>query len=210
MATVERSQRQREAIIAAAAAVFAERGYRGAGTDQIAALASVSKQTLYKHFPGKDRLFSEVVLATTNELDALFGSVTALPDTVEELARELRVIARRFVATLIRPEVIQIRRLVIAEADRFPELGRTFYERGPERVAASLVPWFLRLARRGLLVFDDPDLAVRHFAWLVLSVPWNQALFCGSGATFAPDELDRFADSGVRAFLTGHAPRHDA
>ena len=54
---------------------------------------------------------------------------------------------------------MQLRRLVIAEAGRFPELGRTFYEQGPGRTIAALAATFERLAARGLLQLDDPLLA---------------------------------------------------
>src|SRR6476661_2926765 len=48
-----RSERSRQAIIKAATEVFLQHGYLGATTDDVAARASVSKQTLYKHFGGK-------------------------------------------------------------------------------------------------------------------------------------------------------------
>ena len=50
---------------------------------------------------------------------------------------------------------MQLRRLVIGEAGRFPELGRTFYEQGPGRTIAALAAAFERLAERGAAALED-------------------------------------------------------
>ena len=59
----------------------------------------------------------------------------------------------------MQPQLMQLRRLVIGEADRFPELGRAFYERGAGRTVAALAAAFERLTERGLLRAPDPELA---------------------------------------------------
>jgi TetR/AcrR family transcriptional repressor of mexJK operon len=97
--------------------------------------------------------------------------------------------------------VLQLRRLVIGEAGRFPELGRTFYERGPGRTMQALAEAFARLAQAGTLKLDDPALAAEHFNWLVMSIPLNQAMLLGDDEQ--PD-LDRYADEGVRVFLAAY------
>ena len=66
-ATEPRSARKRRAILDAATTVFLRNGYLGTSMDEIAALAAVSKQTVYKHFADKERLFSEIVVGTVNE-----------------------------------------------------------------------------------------------------------------------------------------------
>jgi AcrR family transcriptional regulator len=53
-----RSARKRSAILEAATTVFLDNGYLGTSMDEIAALARVSKQTVYKHFADKERLLS--------------------------------------------------------------------------------------------------------------------------------------------------------
>ena len=62
-----RSARKRRAIVEAATTAFLRNGYLGTSMDEIAALAGVSKQTVYKHFADKERLFSEIVISTVNE-----------------------------------------------------------------------------------------------------------------------------------------------
>ena len=59
----EPSTRKRRAIIEAATTAFLRNGYLGTSMDEIAALAGVSKQTVYKHFADKERLFSEIVVS---------------------------------------------------------------------------------------------------------------------------------------------------
>jgi len=108
---------------------------------------------------------------------------------------------------VIQPRILQLRRLVIGEAGRFPELGRTFYEQGPGRTIAALATVFARLAERGVLQLDDPQLAAAHFNWLVMSIPLNRAMFLGDDEPPGRTELNRYADAGVRAFLAAYARR---
>ena len=61
-----RSTRKRKAILDAATTVFLRKGYLGTSMDEIAALAAVSKQTVYKQFADKERLFSEIVTSTVS------------------------------------------------------------------------------------------------------------------------------------------------
>jgi NAD(P)-dependent dehydrogenase (short-subunit alcohol dehydrogenase family) len=76
-----RSSRKRRAILDAAATVFLRNGYVGASMDEIAALAAVSKQTVYKHFADKERLFSEIVVGTVDEAgDRVHAEVVDLTD----------------------------------------------------------------------------------------------------------------------------------
>ncbi|RST07336.1 TetR/AcrR family transcriptional regulator [Streptomyces sp. WAC07149] len=202
--TEGRSARKRQAILEAAAVVFLNKGYPGTSMDEIAALASVSKQTVYKNFADKQRLFTEIIHGGLDRIDELFSGVTGALAVTEDLEKDLTALARQFVAILTQPRMLQLRRLVIAEADRFPELGRTYYERGPERVHALLAEAFKHLADRRLLTLDDPVLAANHLTWLTTSIPVNKVMFCGSGEHFTPAELERYADEAVRVFLAAY------
>src|SRR5450755_338157 len=199
-----RSSRKHGAILEAAASLFLRKGYLGTSMDEVAALAIVSKQTVYKHFSDKERLFGEVILNTVNEAgDAVHGAVMALRDS-GDIDADLRDLARRQLARVMQPRLLQLRRLVIGEAGRFPELGRTFYRQGPGRTITALAAAFERLAERGVLRVDDPPLAAAHFNWLVMSIPLNQAMLCGDDQPPGPAELDGYADAGVRAFLAAY------
>jgi TetR/AcrR family transcriptional regulator, mexJK operon transcriptional repressor len=205
-----RSIRKRRAILEAATTLFLRDGYLGTSMDEIAALAGVSKQTVYKAFSDKEHLFSEIVTGAVNEAaDPVYAEVLELEDT-GDIEADLRGFARRLLGRVMQPRILRLRRLVIGEAGRFPELGRTFYQQGPARTVATLAAVFERLAGRGVLQMDDPLLAAAHFNWLVMSIPLNQAMFLGEDEPRSSAELDRYADAGVRVFLAAYGRPHRA
>jgi TetR/AcrR family transcriptional regulator, mexJK operon transcriptional repressor len=205
-----RSIRKREAILEAATTLFLRNGYLGTSMDEVAARARVSKQTVYKAFSDKESLFSEIVSRAVSEAaDPVHADVLDLEDT-GDIDSDLRGLARQLLGRVIQPRILQLRRLVIGEAGRFPELGRTFYEQGPGRTIAALATVFERLAERGVLQLDDPLLAAAHFNWLVVSIPLNRAMFLGEDEPPASAELDGWADAGVRAFLAAYGRPHRA
>jgi TetR/AcrR family transcriptional repressor of mexJK operon len=200
-----RSGRKRRAILDAATEVFLRKGYLGTSMDEIAARAAVSKQTVYKHFADKESLFSEIVTGAVDEAsDPNYEEVVNL-ESSGDVEADLRALASRQLRRVMQPRLLQLRRLVIGEAGRFPELGRAYYERGPGRTIAALAETFERLAGQNLLrVDDDPQLVAAHFNWLVMSVPLNEAMLCGDDELPGPDALDRYAETGVRAFLAAY------
>ena len=199
-----RSTRKRAAILEAATTLFLRNGYLGTSMDEVAALARVSKQTVYKHFADKERLFSAIVIATVDEIaDPNYDEVLSLKDT-GDVERDLRGFARRQLRAVMEPRLLQLRRLVIGEAGRFPTLGLLFFERGPGRTIEALAAMFERLTSRGALDLDDSRIAAAHFNWLVMSIPLNQAMLLGEDKPATAAELDRYADAGVRAFLAAY------
>ncbi|HET7813343.1 MAG TPA: TetR/AcrR family transcriptional regulator [Candidatus Baltobacteraceae bacterium] len=198
------SATKHEAILDAALAVFLEKGYLGTSMDQIAARAGVSKQTVYKHFADKNRLFAEILLATTGEVDRLVRWIVDEFDDPRKLEQTFDRLARHFLGALMEPHLLRLRRLVIANADRFPELGRSWYEAGFERVLTTLADSFGRLADAGRLKIDDPLVAANHFVGMLLWIPVNKAMFTGSDKPFTDIELDRLARASARTFLHAH------
>ncbi|WP_077192269.1 TetR/AcrR family transcriptional regulator [Streptomyces lydicus] len=198
-----RSARKRTAIMDAATKAFMAKGYAGTSMDDIAKLAAVSKQTVYKHFTDKEKLFAEIVLATTDRVDAMVDLVADIPADAQALDENLTRLARQFLTALTQPEVLQLRRLIIANADTFPQLGGAWYEQGFERVLSTLATTFHHLADQGLLRIADPHLAANHFSGLLLWIPVNKAMFHGS-PQHTQDELDRYATAGVSAFLAAY------
>ena len=196
----------RRAILDAARNLYLAKGYAGTSTDEVAALASVSKQTLYRHFADKDALVAEVirsVIAAAEDQGA--ETFDALAETVD-LERDLIAFAHQHIRDVIDPQIMQMRRRIISEVDRFPALARAWYEAGPKRGHEKLAASFTRLRARGLLAVDDPLLAAEQFNWLILSIPMNRAMFDAD----APNETgkhDYHADAAVRVFLAAYGAK---
>ena len=199
-----RSARKRRAILDAATEVFLQKGYLATDMDEIAALASVSKQTVYKNFPSKETLFVEIVSSVTNHAsDRVHNEMPDLAEG-EPVAAYLRRYADRQLAVVLTPRVMQLRRLVIGEVGRFPELARVLFEGGPKRAIATIAATLKRLTDRGLLKIDDPDLAASQFNWLIMGEPLNRAMLLGDDAIPDQAALRRHVAASVRVFLASY------
>lgn len=199
---------KRQVIVDAARELFLRNGYAGTSMDDIAALAAVSKQTVYKHFADKPRLFTDLIIGDIGQNGRSPDEfLQAMPDT-EDIERDLRTFARQHLDNVMQPHLLRMRRVLIGEADRFPDLAQAWYSAGPERSCAMFAGWFAALHKRGLLRVDDPMLAAQHFNWLVLSIPLNKAMASPlDKPLFTKEELAHFADEGVRVFLAAYGVR---
>lgn len=203
-----RSASKRRAIIEAATAAFLRDGYGGTSMDQIAAAAAVSKQTVYKHFADKAQLFRDIVSGVTENAEAITDQMTTrLRDeaitTTDALQAALTELARGYLDGVLQPTVLALRRLVIAEAERFPELADAYYGQTVSRAIGALADALRTFEARGLLTVQDARLAAAHFAYLVLSIPQDRAHFHPHHPTRAA-ERDRLAAEAVRVFLAGY------
>ncbi|OFB40326.1 hypothetical protein BA059_09910 [Mycolicibacterium sp. (ex Dasyatis americana)] len=66
----QRSEATRAALVAAARALFVERGYAAVSTGDIARVAAVTRNALYYHFPTKEAVFRAVYENVEGELAA--------------------------------------------------------------------------------------------------------------------------------------------
>lgn len=204
--TEDRSARKRRMVVDAATTLFLRHGYLGTSVDQIAAFAGVSKPTVYRFFADKEQLFTAIVMETLDRAGGPFlAELSRLAETRSgQLADDLRDLARRYLATVTQPTVLQMRRLVIGASHQLPALAGAYYERAPEQTLRMLADCFRQLADRGLLRAPDPDQAAAHFAFLVLGRALDKSLFCGD-QPFTAEELAAQADAGASAFLAAYA-----
>jgi AcrR family transcriptional regulator len=204
------SVRKRKAIFEAAMKVFLKSGYLGASMDEIAALAKVSKQTIYKQFSNKESLFVEIVTSMTDAASkTVHTGVQELPSN-GEVAEYLQLYALRQLTVVLTPPLMQLRRLVIGEVSRFPELALILYERGPQRAIAAFARVLEHFAALGFLTIADPMTAASHFNWLVMSEPLNKAMLLGDEAIPKPAALRRHTAESVRVFLAAYENRSAA
>lgn len=198
-----RSARKRQSILDAAFAAFVSTGFDATSMDDVARVASVSKPTIYGHFGDKAGLFRAAILAAIEDTAASTHDLVATLPATQDLPRDLQRFARRHLADLMDPNLIRIRRRIIAEAERFPDLAATWYDNGPAAGIDTLATIFSALHQRGLLRVDNPIRAGEQFNWLVL-IPLNRAMFVIEPLP-EPYELERAADDAVAIFLAAYS-----
>ena len=146
----------RDELLAAALRVFAERGYRQAGVDEIAAAAGYSKGALYWHFSGKEdllqTLLEERIDPPMRELVALLESAPPERDMSVEASREFaRKLSEQRDAALLEREYWSL-------AIRDPELRARYAERQAQlrtSLAAALEARGRHLGTPGLMPAED-------------------------------------------------------
>lgn len=198
------SVRKHCAILAAAEQVFLRDGFLGANMDELSALSQVSKQTVYKHFGSKEALFIELVTTMTTAAGNDVHDEVPDPATADDLPTFLTDYAARQLTAVLAPRILQLRRLVIGEVARFPQLGQALWDSGPARAMTSMTTRFARFTTNGWLRVDDPATAASFFNWLVMSEPLNHAMLLGDQA--APDTagLRRHCSEVARVFLAAY------
>lgn len=198
------SQRKHFAMLAAAEQLFLRHGYLGTSMDELAELSQVSKQTVYAHFGSKEALFVELVSSMTGGAGDGLHDLDEMPAADGDVAGFLERYAIDELTVVMTPRLLQLRRLVIGEVGRFPELATALYENGPDRAIRSLAKVMTSLAERGLLAVDHPLEAATTFNWLVMGAPMNEAMLLGDGAIPEPAALRRHAAHVTRVFLAAY------
>jgi TetR/AcrR family transcriptional regulator, mexJK operon transcriptional repressor len=199
-------EQKRRAILDAALAEFQERGFLGAGMDRVAARAGASKVTVYAHFADKQALFEAVCTRAIADAERAGSDLVEALAESTDLPRDLRAFAREHIAGVTAPHLVQLRRMIIGEAQRFPDLARAWHREAPERGHATLARVITRLVARGLVRAPDPLLAAQHLNYLILSIPLNEAMFAVREHHDVA-ELNRWADGAVRVWLAAYAAK---
>lgn len=165
MNTVSDNPGKRGAILDAASKMFLEVGFGAASMDAIATAAKVSKQTVYNHFGSKEELFAAMVRGSCDQMISAFAE--AAKDGNPE--KTLRTIANLFMSMVSSNEKQSLRRILLAEAPRFPELARIYYQSGPEVTRRFIADYLKAQTQRGVLKVDNPRITAEQFFGMLYS-----------------------------------------
>ncbi|QKK20871.1 TetR/AcrR family transcriptional regulator [Rhizobium indicum] len=194
---------KRMSILDAAADVFCRQGFAGASIDEIAAVAGVSRQTIYNHYREKETLFVAVVEDVMNRANAmLFSVLSTFPDRADNLEDDLTAFAVRLNKNCIcNHDGKFLRKLVQTEGERYPHLFESWRQQGPGKLTTALSALFGRLAHKGALAIDDFDVAARQFVALGNADLQMMILL---GGTPTDEELENAARNAVHTFLKAY------
>ncbi len=193
--------RKFDQVLEGARGVFLADGFEGASVDTIARAAGVSKATLYSYFPDKRLLFMEVARCECcRQADEAVDLIdmNAAPEVV------LTETARRLVEFFLSDFGMRVFRICVAEADRFPDLGREFYESGPALARARVASYLTKAVERGQLRIEDINLAADQFLELCKADLFPRVIL-GVQTRFTEAERTRIIKGAVETFLARYA-----
>ncbi len=196
-ATIVRTGRKFSQVLEGARQIFLRDGFEGASVDDIARAAGVSKATLYSYFPDKRLLFMEVA---QTECARMADRTLDLIDQTQPPRQVLTAAATRIVSFLLSDFAQRIFRICVAESDRFPELGRSFYASGPEMGRERMSGYLQQSIDRGELQIDDVTMAAEQFSELCKAKLWTRAVF-GIQTEFSQAEIDEVVTHAVDMFM---------
>jgi AcrR family transcriptional regulator len=180
----------RNRILAAAARVYSQYGFRGATTRLIAAEAGVNEVTLFRTFGSKAELLQAMLQSQVTST-----ATPALPDDVSDPQGALIEWCDKLLVYL-RGHAHIIRK-TIAEADERPDAACAACE-GPNTAGASLVLYLERLRAEGLA---DPDADVATAVSMFMSAMFGDALYREIIPEAFPQPVEQAAAMYVRTFM---------
>jgi AcrR family transcriptional regulator len=155
-----RRQQTRDHLLAAAAQVFAERGFHGASLDEVAAVAGFTKGAVYSNFKNKEDLFLALFKANYDrEMDSLRATLEA-----SETAPASRL---SDFAALIREQTLQPGNLGVLYqefwlyAARNPEARERLTQLEDEEVRGIAEVLVSERERQGLEPLESPERVAR-------------------------------------------------
>jgi AcrR family transcriptional regulator len=197
-------EERREAIMNVAREVFFEYGYSATSMSAIAARLGGSKGTLYNYFKSKEELFeAQVRELCGGAADRILGSTHALEGPPVET---LTALGKHYLEHLYSEQTVKLFRILVAEAQRSPELGRMFYEVGPARGRKALEGYLESAKAHGFIGPSDCALAADQFLSLCKGSAHLQFLL-----NLIPppteQEIARQVEHAVSAFMTLYGTR---
>jgi AcrR family transcriptional regulator len=186
-------------IVQAAREEFESSGYAGASMCGVAQRAGVSTKTLYRLVPTKDALFERVIADRIGRFILEIDERTLSNLSLEQALERILV---AFGCLTLESKTIGILRLVLSECERFPEIGRAFYEAAVKRSGDAMALWLEEQCHRGLLDLDDPQLAAAMLRGMMIMEP-QRAVMMGQREPPEVAEIEQRAKLCARLFLGG-------
>lgn len=159
------SQRKIAKILAAARAEFFANGFSGASIEAIAALAEVSKVTVYSWFKTKENLFIEVVKAECRDMSQSLIAENLKTKTLHET---LLVAAEHMLGALMNEGKVRFDRILAAEVTRDPKIGEYFLDNGPRVLLRNLTDLLKIAQEKGEIQSPDLTASAEMFVSLVM------------------------------------------
>jgi len=190
------TDRKRAAVIGAAIEEFLAAGFDATSMDRIAARASVSKRTVYNHFPSKEALFAAILRQLWDSSD---GGEAPAYSTCQPLREQLLQLLLKKLSLLNEEAFLSLARVAIAAGIHSPERAHDMVARMGER-EEDLTVWIRAAAADGRLKTSDPRFASQQLQGLVKAFAFWPQVTMGQ-PPLSKDEQRQVAESAADMFL---------
>jgi AcrR family transcriptional regulator len=194
-----RGDQKSEQIRLTATELFLRHGYEGVSVDAIIRIVGGSKTNIYNHFGGKEGLFVAIVEGLTEDLLASFVTIDVSNLSV---GKGLRSLSLALLDILLQEKHLALQRLVIAEAARFPALGRAWFACGPEASRRIIARFIEQQQRTGRLRRSDPHESATLFHDMISFDLLHRAMV---GDRPTDNDIHQRIEAAIKVFLHGFA-----
>lgn len=194
-------------MLEAAQAAFLANGYEAVTMDAISHDADVAKQTLYSHFGSKESLFLELVRSQTRAASERVHSAPQAIAPGDDARTLLGRVLNDQLTTVLAPNLLALRRLVIGLLPQFPDLARELYEHGAQHAIRSLAELIRLLMDAGHLAEHETERSASQLNWLVMGEPVNRAMLLGDDAAREGLDIAAHVDAALDVFLAAYGTR---
>lgn len=202
-AVLNRSERKKTEILAAARGVFLREGYSAAGMETVARMAGVSTATLYAYFPSKAKLFEIVV---HDAVQNMAEPVRASGRTKGDARARLTGLALAYAAFMSQPATRAIFRMVASERRRFEAVADHVRQAAHQALGGTAIQIIEELVASGELTVDRPAGAAGQLLGMLDHATLMLGLAAGDEARPARPLRD-IAEEAVETFLARYGVR---
>jgi len=188
-----------EEIVSAALEVFADRGFAATKLEDIARRAGVTKGTIYLYFDSKEALFKALIRQT---IVPVIAQGEAVAQSFTGTARDLfEKLVREYWRLVGETSLVGIPKLMMAEANNFPELARFYYDevvtRG-HRLMAGVI-------QRGVKAGEFRPVNVMLAAKLAMSPLMHAVIARKAFSACMPEgfDVDSYLNTHIDLYLNG-------
>jgi TetR/AcrR family transcriptional regulator of autoinduction and epiphytic fitness len=189
---------KRRQILDGAGRIFSTLGYDAASMSDVAHEARVSKAKLYVYLHDKEHLFTAIC---AEKRDRNISELIAVLDFDKPLQAVLTEFSSEMLMRISQPFVVAAHRIVIGVAERMPEVGREFFEAGPQRLVVALAKLLEHHAAAGRLRLPDAYLAAAQFLELAQTGIFRPRLYGAATEPPSREEVEKVVDAAVSMFL---------
>ena len=189
---------KRKELIKFATEMFLEMGYEKASMNNLVKRSGSSKSTIYKHFRSRQALFIAVIDEKLRDHLAPIENLDLAALSIEE---GLKLIGKTGIKVITSKDHVNLCRIIYAEAERIPYVGKIYYEHGPKRGMGGVAKYLSTMVERGRIRCADPSLAGEYFWGMILHKPMLDR-YCGISGPLTTREQKNYVDKAVDTFIS--------